>query len=438
MTAYANLLGSGESGSPAIVPGSPDESYLVQLITPQGGEAMMPQGKPPLPATQIALIRRWIEEGAVDDSSPGTSTEAYGGERGVPYGYGGSAAASSGMIDARYISPTAVGVLVIRPAQIMSAPIAELLPVEVVTAAGLQQLGFDPASVEEVVAYVGQFNMLNPAATEFGVTVKFSAPFRAASIKRERRVHAQLSEFAGKRYLQSQYPHLPSFYGPDNRTLIIAPDTALRRLVESRDQPKTGPMIDRLSTVPSGSDFYLAVELATLRPFIEMGLAQYKASGKVPPQMEKYLELPKLISAAELTFNLTGSGPMSLVVHANDETAAQQLESVLLEGSNNALTSPANRYAAEDPVVQAVTQYVERFSQPFTPQRNGTSVTMFRVEAQSAAQQQFASIAVFAIGVGFQAIQNASPASLPSEGTESASSAEALPPEGSVGYPARR
>jgi hypothetical protein len=436
MTAFANLLGAGESGAPAVVPGDPDASYLVALITPRGGEAAMPQGKRPLAATQIALIRRWIEEGAVDDSPPGAASDGYRVGRSAPVGYPESAPSSSGMIDTTYVSPTAIGIVVIRPAQILSAPIAELLPTEVLTAAGQQYLGFDPASIEELIVHFGQFNMLNPAATEIGVAIKFSSPFRAATIKREIRAHAQLSEFAGKRYLQSQIPSLPSFYGPDNRTLLIAPDAMLRRLIESKDQPKTGPIIDRLSTVPSGSDLYLAIELATLKPFIEMGLAQAKMSGKVPPQGEKLLELPKLLAAAELTLNLTGAGPMSLVVHATDEAAAEQIETVLRENSSSPGASPVGRYAAEDPVAQAVSQYVERFSQPFRPQRSGTSVTLFRVEGQSAAQQQLASLTVFGIGMGMQAIEAARSAATAPELTEYPTSAES-PPAGSYEYPSR-
>jgi mono/diheme cytochrome c family protein len=406
MTAFANLLGTGESGAPAIVPGSPDESYVVELITPRGGEAAMPQGKRPLAATQIALIRRWIEEGAVDDSAQATTADAYRSESSAPYGYAG-AGSSSGMIDTTYVPPTAIGVVAIRPAQIMSAPIAELLPIEVLTAAGQQYLGFDPASIEEIVAFVGQINMLNPAETEIGVTFKFTSPFRAASIKREFRAHGQLSELAGKRYLQSMHPVMPSFYGPDNRTLVVTRDATLRRLVETKDQPKTGPLVDRLGAAPAGSDLYVAIDAASLRPFLEMGMAQAKASGKVPPQGEKLLDLPKLISAAELTLNLTGAGPMSLVVHATDEAAAQQLETLLSEASSNTAAPPTDRYGAQDPVAQAMSQYIERFSQPFRPQLNGTSVTLFRVEAQSAAHQQLASLAVFGIGVGMQAAQAA-------------------------------
>jgi mono/diheme cytochrome c family protein len=421
MTTFDSLLQGGESGSPAVVPGDPDSSYLVQMITPVDGEAAMPQNKRPLAASQIALVRRWIEQGASDDSQAGITRNPYGGEpRSQPYGEARSEPYGSGptpgMIDTTYVSPTAVAVAAIRPAQLLSAPAAELLPTEVFTAAGLQYLGFEPMSVEEVVAYFGPPNIAGP--TEYGVAIKFSSPFRAATINRAIRAHAQLSEFAGKRYLQSPHPALPSFFGPDNRTLVIAPDATLRRLVQSKDQPKTGPMLERLASVAAGSDLYLTVDLASLRPFVEMGLAPAKASGKIPPHAQKFLDLPKLISALELTFNISASGPISLVLHANDEAAAEKLETVLLETTNqgaaspNATTAPTARYGsygtgAEDPVAQSVTQFVERFWRPFRPQRNGTSVTLLQVDAQSQAQQQLASLAVFGIGVGVQAAQAA-------------------------------
>jgi hypothetical protein len=307
------------------------------------------------------------------------------------------------MIDTSYVSPSAIAVAAIRPGQLLSAPSAELLPTEVITAAGLQYLGFEPSSIEEVVAFVGPINMMGP--TEYGVVIKFGSPFRAATINRAIRAHAQLSEFAGKRYLQSQHPLLPSFFGPDNRTLVVAPDATLRRLVQSKDAPKTGPMLERLASVAASSDLYLTVDLASLRPFIEMGLSQAKTSGKMPPDAQKFLELPKLISALELTFNISPSGPISLLLHANDEAAAEQVEALLVNATNLPTTMPAERYAVENPIAQAVTQFVERFFRPFRPQRNGTSVTILQADAQSQVQQQLASLAVFGIGVGIQAAQ---------------------------------
>ena len=63
------LIGTGESGDPAVVAGNPDASSLIELITPdESGVAAMPQDEPPLTEQEVLLIRQWIEQGAVNDS----------------------------------------------------------------------------------------------------------------------------------------------------------------------------------------------------------------------------------------------------------------------------------------------------------------------------------------------------------------------------------
>src|SRR3954465_6373274 len=74
LTVFKNILAGGESGSAAVVPGKPDDSYLLEQITPDDkGVAAMPQEKPPLSKVDLALIRQWIEEGAKDDTPPDTT-----------------------------------------------------------------------------------------------------------------------------------------------------------------------------------------------------------------------------------------------------------------------------------------------------------------------------------------------------------------------------
>jgi WD40 repeat protein/mono/diheme cytochrome c family protein len=68
MTEFEALLKGGETGEPAIVPGKPVESYLIKQITPVNGKAEMPKDAPPLSEAEIALIARWIEQGAKDDT----------------------------------------------------------------------------------------------------------------------------------------------------------------------------------------------------------------------------------------------------------------------------------------------------------------------------------------------------------------------------------
>ena len=75
MTQFSRLLAGGESGDPAIVAGKPDESALIDQITPADGEAAMPKERKPLAAVTIGLIRKWIEQGAQDDTPASAQTK---------------------------------------------------------------------------------------------------------------------------------------------------------------------------------------------------------------------------------------------------------------------------------------------------------------------------------------------------------------------------
>ncbi len=73
MTEFAAMLAGGDSGDAAVVPGDAAASLLYELIVPVEGEAEMPRKADPLPTEQIALVKRWIDEGAVDDTPPGAN-----------------------------------------------------------------------------------------------------------------------------------------------------------------------------------------------------------------------------------------------------------------------------------------------------------------------------------------------------------------------------
>jgi WD40 repeat protein len=75
MTSYAELLKKGESDVPGIVPGDPAKSKIVEMIVPKdGNKPQMPRGKPALTDYEVKLIKRWIADGANDDSPPAGPT----------------------------------------------------------------------------------------------------------------------------------------------------------------------------------------------------------------------------------------------------------------------------------------------------------------------------------------------------------------------------
>jgi DNA-binding beta-propeller fold protein YncE len=74
MTSYAKLRHGGANDDP-VAPGKPDESLIIELLTADGGKRMPPPPKDKvaasdgaLPPARIAVIKRWIEQGAKLDA----------------------------------------------------------------------------------------------------------------------------------------------------------------------------------------------------------------------------------------------------------------------------------------------------------------------------------------------------------------------------------
>lgn len=73
--AYTSIVNVASVEVPSLLrvePGDPDNSYLVHKIegtaaSVGGVDTRMPLGNPPLSASEIATIRAWIEEGALNN-----------------------------------------------------------------------------------------------------------------------------------------------------------------------------------------------------------------------------------------------------------------------------------------------------------------------------------------------------------------------------------
>jgi WD40 repeat protein/mono/diheme cytochrome c family protein len=69
MTDHAALMKAGDRGLAGVVPGKPAESHMLEVMRPKDGKrADMPRGAEPLPEKDIALVEKWIREGAKDDT----------------------------------------------------------------------------------------------------------------------------------------------------------------------------------------------------------------------------------------------------------------------------------------------------------------------------------------------------------------------------------
>jgi hypothetical protein len=64
------LIAKGTSKGKVLVPGKPDDSLIVTLLSTKDKKRAMPLDADPIPAADIALIRKWVQSGAKDGSKP--------------------------------------------------------------------------------------------------------------------------------------------------------------------------------------------------------------------------------------------------------------------------------------------------------------------------------------------------------------------------------
>lgn len=315
------------------------------------------------------------------------------------------AAPDTGKIDLTYVTPQAVALVAGRPHQVLTAPGAEMLPLEVVAAVGEQHLGFQPVDVVEFTLIVEP-----PLAGPPGYTLalKFAKPFELAALKERLRTHTHPAELAGKSYLQSVDPMAPSFYMPDDTTLLVANEAALRRLVEQKDAEKSSPLIDRVRNLEVNYDLYALVDMATIRPMINplIGVVVMQQGDKFPAEAKPFLDAPNLVKAIELAATLSGPGPSSLIVYGENEAAAEKLAAMVDQGlaqfAAQMKAEMAKTPPSDDPVQEAARQYTERlmggYVNLFRPVREGSDLIFFRTQGVGDPhQQQLVNVAVIGI-----------------------------------------
>jgi type II secretory pathway pseudopilin PulG len=314
------------------------------------------------------------------------------------------AAPEAGKFDLSYISPQAVVVAAFRPKQILTSPATSLMPVEIVSAAGLQYLGNDPADVEQMTIF-SELPVGGPP--NYGIVLKFTRPFLMKSIPSRLTAHTQPGMLNDEPYLESAHPLLPSIYSPDDTTVVIAPDLMLRRLVSPPPGATARKLIERVQDVPAGDDIYLACDVAAFRPLIALGLSQAK---EIPPEAKPYVEMPNLIESAELSINLTHDAVSQLIIHANDDASAEKLVSQVKAAGEmwqDKIVEQMRAEAAKNPALQgpignAYLKYLERIRHAQQPalwhlERAGSDISLFNFRPGNSPQQQLVMVAVIGI-----------------------------------------
>jgi hypothetical protein len=274
---------------------------------------------------------------------------------------GGTASAQpAAAIDRGYIPPDAVLAAVAHPRRVLTAPEMEFLPIEIISAAGLKELGLDPVQIEEVLAVAEIRDFKQPP--QFGLVLRFAQPLRQRGLLPALVKDTTPAEIDGKPYRKGIRPDDVSLMRADERTILVSNDDLLHKMLANVASPQPGPAAKLLGQVPGSPDAVAVLALDPIRPILKAELQK----APVPPAFAGFLTIPDLVISAEVQLSLLGNGGGSLVLRARDEAAAQQLEAMLnalLDMGKMGLQIQAGQMAkSPDPVEQATGQYMQRAS----------------------------------------------------------------------------
>ena len=288
--------------------------------------------------------------------------------------------------DLSYVLPQSFLVIAARPAQILKSPVLEMFPYEVVQAATAQATGLDPMTADQIVISATPPLQGPPQYTAIAKFME-KAELKSGDFTR----HTTPAEMDGQQYLQSQDPMAPSFYQPDDRSLLLAPDALLPSLVGGLPTGKANEL-KAIAAAAQRDDLIVLLDLAAVRPFIQMGIAQ----ANMPPEAEPLVDVVNLVSRAELRINLSGSGATELAVTANDEADAEAILQIYNDYKQKAMAIASREsqrlLASDDPIERALGRYQQRMQkmgdESLQLQAEDDRIVLFRLDPSNSKQNQ--------------------------------------------------
>ena len=143
------------------------------------------------------------------------------------------AAAGPESLDLAYVPAEAVAAIVVHPQAILAGPDADWLPLEVLTAWGMKEFGFDPVKIREVIAIVAP-----PGAAsnepQFGAVLRFREAYSKASVTAKLQGANEIV-VDGKALLALPGRGAPLLYFADDHTIVLGSAPFVKQMLAAKD-----------------------------------------------------------------------------------------------------------------------------------------------------------------------------------------------------------
>jgi prepilin-type processing-associated H-X9-DG protein len=280
-------------------------------------------------------------------------------------------------LDTTYVPADMVAAVLAFPKRTFAAKELELYPLEMITAWGLQEVGFDPLEIEQALAVVG----VPDPDPKFGIVLRFSKPINKDKVFARQLAGAKAATSGGKSYRKAANPQDPSLYIADDLTLVLADEATLIRMMAAT--AVDSPLIRLLKSADASGDGLAVLAVDMVRDRVMKEIA--KETTELPPELKDLKRVPELVSTVEARVNIRPGLKNELVLKARDEKSAIELTKIadasLDYGRKQFLaTIQASPGDPNDPVNLAMARYGKRLAEHYAtalrPKREGDRLVL--------------------------------------------------------------
>lgn len=286
-------------------------------------------------------------------------------------------------IDLKYVPEGGMAAVVVHPQQMLTREVFEFYPTEVLSAWSQETLGANGMEMESAVLILLPNLGGSPTPVEGAGIFRFSQALAQDQVIEKLKTEKHSEQVIGgkKAYVyEEELDPMHSFAFADEQTILFGSKPALQKML-TETPGEDDALIQRLKPLDRSMDI---VGVAPIKPF-RLFLPLLDQLG-IPPQLEKYKEIPKLLDTVQVHVQLEAVQTFELTLIANDEAAAQKLEQLFQEaimmGKQIAEAQLTNELPfKDDPEMAAATQaWMQRLmklgEERLSPKRQGDRLVL--------------------------------------------------------------
>jgi prepilin-type processing-associated H-X9-DG protein len=292
-------------------------------------------------------------------------------------------------LDLKYVPRDAFLAIVAQPRRVLTGSEAEFYPMEVLTAVGNKNWGFDPSDIEQgmlVIAPPDPPQVGHASGTKIGFVLHFSKPINIAAVGSKLTVTPGKDDnWDGVKVRTGNNPWQTACAFVDDQTLLLSTEDGLHWLLSATAHDSSLQKL--MSAADDAADVQILSAIDAVRPQIADKIGML--AQQLPPPLVPLTKLPTLVDSLAIIMRQLPHGMIEskIVATAPDEKSAQELEGVIkqmLEAGRTMLLmhlSEAASHNAEDAdISQAMMQYLGRISEKIVvalqPTREGGQVVV--------------------------------------------------------------